>query len=337
MNSPYFTGAAPNFGPPSGMAGLISQDRSSQMDTSGFKQFADVAEKFKRQQDAGKAAEFFVKASQQPDGTNPVLDSMGIHPEQWKTLGAGDKTNAVQGVVQAQAQKNVMQQFADVAAQAHERDAQAQAMSDTGDFLRSYAGDLPSETEDTPQNRLAMALHSLRPGASIGRVFPQAMNSLEKFATIGANGKPTFFKPSDKPKPIDGADGWLSVPTGPNTSQLIYAGNDVGKMLPANDEDGNLIGHVTRDAKGNVKVTPFKGGAILKPATDGNGNVLEGFYITQQGKTVDSRTAIQKMTGEAPTAGPKYKSADEVKAAVKSGALSKDAGVKMLREQFGYQ
>lgn len=181
QTSPYFTGSAPNFAPPSGMAGLISQGRDGRVDMSGLQQFADAAEKFKQVQDAGKAADYFVKAN--PD----ALSSMGIHQDEWQTLGARDKSAAVTGLVKSQAQQEVMQRMADVAAQARERNAQAQATQDTGTFLKAYAADLPEDAEDTPQTRLAQGLSALPPTAEIGRVFPQAMNSLEKFATIGAN------------------------------------------------------------------------------------------------------------------------------------------------------
>jgi hypothetical protein len=345
MNSPYFTGAAPNFGPPSGMAGLISQDRSSQMDTSGFKQFADVAEKFKRQQDAGKAADYFVKASEQPDGTNPVLDSMGIHPEQWKTLGAGDKTNAVQGVVQAQAQKNVMQQYADIAAQQHERDAQAKSMSDTGDFLRSYANDLPQGTEDTPQNRLANALHSLRPGADIGRVFPQAMNSLEKFATIGANANNATAFDEDpvtgrrfarlgKTIQASGVDtSKASPPDAPPGYSTVADGKGGWKYLKMNP------GTMTDEEKAKVTAGYEKNiDDLLKSYAFAKGDPeMETLFKDRIAAHKDAIKVINQAKPAAAVDASKvmFKSAEEVKAAVAAGTLAKDAALKILQNQFG--
>lgn len=116
-NSPYFTGAAPNFGPPGGLAGLIQQDRAiATSGAGGWKDFADVAEKFKKQQDMGKAADYAVKAN--PD----ILSKLNIHPDQWKTLGAREKSAALGGYMEAQATQGVLQKFAETAQQMKARE-----------------------------------------------------------------------------------------------------------------------------------------------------------------------------------------------------------------------
>lgn len=100
--SPYFTGASPNFGPPAGMAGLLQQGQDQRIDTSAIDKFAQAAEQYKQVSAGGKAADFFVKAN--PD----ALHSLGILPEQWDTLGARDKSAAVTGLIKGQGQQELM-------------------------------------------------------------------------------------------------------------------------------------------------------------------------------------------------------------------------------------
>lgn len=163
-NSPYFTGAAPNFGPPAGLAGLISQGRDHRVDTSGFQQFADVAEKFKRQQDMGKAADFFVKANPE------ALAQMGVHQDQWKTFGARDKSSAITGFMKAQATQQVMQEFAEVARQTKAREkfqtfAQGNPKASSEELLRAGVGaGMPMED----LARISQAFHYAQDASAVG-------------------------------------------------------------------------------------------------------------------------------------------------------------------------
>lgn len=68
-------------------------------------QFLDnLVQREKQINDAGKSADFFVKANPQ------ALDEMGMHEDQWKNLGARDKMNAVQGYVSGKATQRATQE-----------------------------------------------------------------------------------------------------------------------------------------------------------------------------------------------------------------------------------
>ncbi len=62
----------------------------------------------------------------------------------------------------------------------------------------------------------------------------------------------------------------------------------------------------------------------MAPAQDGDGNPISGFYITPEGKVVDSRTAIEKMTGAQSKAAPAAPSFDSEQAARAAGKKAGD-------------
>jgi hypothetical protein len=317
--SPYFTGSAPNFGPPSGMAGLISQDREmgSHADISGFQKFADVAEQYKNKQDMAKSMDYFFKA-------NPnALSEMGIHPEEYKTLGADERIAAGKGFVMAQAQKNVMQQMAEVGQrlQSHRDErAASQAFGQTVQaataplmpggsdaFVQSDpTGVLQAATADRP---LTMETFARAARANpIAWTAPEARPFVAAAATASPEESTT---PTFTEDPVSGfrfvTKGKIVQPSGVNPKMAQAAAAPV----PQHDEAGNLIGWSQTDLRGHSSFKTFKGGAKLAPAVDDQDNPIPGFYMTPEGKVVDSRTAIQKMTGTAPTpaAAPKSKGA----------------------------
>ena len=82
--------------------------------------------KWKQQQLQAKSADYFIKSYDGKDPVtgetkNPILDQMGLHPEQWSTLGAREKTAAVAGIMQGR-----QAQTASMEAQAKAGDLQAQ-------------------------------------------------------------------------------------------------------------------------------------------------------------------------------------------------------------------
>jgi hypothetical protein len=172
QDSPYFAGGFTGFGPPSGLAALIAQSRDSakNFDFGGVARFADVAEKYKRTQDAGKAADYFMKA-----GGDQAYAALGIHPEQWKTLGAREKSAAVAGMIQANAEKSVLQKFA------AEADAQAARKNFTGTF-NAAAGPDPN----------AVALQKAAPG--MAGLSPALSAGVQGFANVAAQ----------QPRPVGG-------------------------------------------------------------------------------------------------------------------------------------
>lgn len=178
IDSPYFTGSAPNFGPPSGMAGLIQQDRAiASSGQAGWQQFADIAEKYKQQQLEGKAADATVAAY--PD----LLAATGIHPEQWKTLGAREKSSAVRGAIQGQAQQSFMQQMAEVAQRQRAQQQQLEANQALAQFAQDYGtGDVVSQV----QKSQALPESGTGPGTPRSQIDPRLLQptDMERFAAL---------------------------------------------------------------------------------------------------------------------------------------------------------
>lgn len=71
------------------------------------------------------------------------------------------------------------------------------------------------------------------------------------------------------------------------------------------DDEGNLIGYTSTDIRGHSTFHLAKGGNKLKPARDSEtGLPIQGFYLTPEGKTVDTRGALQKLGVDVPAPAP---------------------------------
>jgi hypothetical protein len=104
--------------------------------------------------------------------------------------------------------------------------------------------------------------------------------------------KAQFFKPGDQPQTFGD---FLRVPTGGNTSQLVFNPAKAGVPVAMHDEDGNLQGWSVTDPRGHSTFRPYKGGAKVKQMTDAQtGEPLPGRYVTEQGQPVDERTLLEK-------------------------------------------
>lgn len=184
----------------------------------------------------------------------------------------------------------------------------------------------------------------------VGQMNPRAGAMLLKTFAPSITGmvanKNNFFKPGDNPQAFGN---WSRIPTGPNTSQLIYNDPNQGQMTPQMDASGNLIGYSTADARGHSTFHAAKGSAKLKQATDQNGNPIEGFYMDDSGKLHDTRSAMDKLMGDenapaqpagkatpaAPAASAaQYKNKDDVVSDYKAGKITRAAASKILNEQF---
>lgn len=204
---------------------------------------------------ASKTADAFraQMASQTPSTDDEDPKVLGHTDDEWDTLGAADKWSAVQGYVQGQVQNEVGARLQDYAAQAQERTAQAKAGQDAGTFLKAYAGDLPKGVEDNAQNRLKQGLGGLPPGADVNRALPQALNSLAKFAQIGAAAtKGWKLDPTDT---VPGPDGSVGVPQSPNSLQWLNKPTPSPKLsartVPEMDEMGKPTGNMQVEYSGD--------------------------------------------------------------------------------------
>lgn len=288
----------------------------------GFLQLLDAQkEREQRITDAGKSAEYFVKS-------NPkVLDDMGVRPEQWTNLGAREKAAAIGGYVQNQA----MQQA--ISRAKAETDFQT---ARTGEINQDMMGDQrfratleraqapnagaaglvrnPMDGGPTLFDMLSPSAPAMRGLAGQRTLPPQqmlqtAMESGVRPERLGTMAGALARMQGQQEEDL--TPGFITAPkTGAvfayRGKQLLPAGVDPEIAQAAatpheiHDDKGNLVGWMSTDVKGRSMVHPFKGGSKLPPATDSNGNEIVGFYVSPEGKIVDARTAIQKMTGAGP-------------------------------------
>lgn len=127
MDKPYF-GPGASMGAPSGLGTVLALDRQSAMSDWG-EGIAKAVENYKGIQDAGKAADYFMKA-----GGDEAFQTMGIHPEVWKTLGSREKIAAVSGYMKQQGVEEAAAKIKEYQGIAEWRKAQAdRAQQDTAD------------------------------------------------------------------------------------------------------------------------------------------------------------------------------------------------------------
>jgi hypothetical protein len=308
--SPYFTGAAPNFGPPSGMASLINSQQNSQMDTSGFKQFYDVAQQYKQIQAQGKAADATVAAY--PD----LLKAANIHPEQYKTLGSQQKSAVVKGAIQGQVLQQQQKQQQD---QAILNALRAKALNDeltANDAFGSAMG----------QARGWILASTLAQGN--GPVQPRGM-TMQDFANVAS------------------PEAWNAQAAAPFIHAMAKAGTATDDSAP---EVVNIGGLPIIWKKGSKEFQPDPRVAIdsrldaqkqllsvkqqfrdqlvangFKPAVNSaTGEVIDDVYSDPTGKTIDLRSQIDKLTGASTVKTPATSSNFDSESAAR--AAGKKAG-----------
>jgi hypothetical protein len=268
---------------------------------------------------AGKSADYFVKAN--PDS----LGQMGIHEEEWANLGAREKANAVNGFVQGQASKNAAAELQAKMQLQQAQAAKAQEDADAAQGMPQFAEALNQEMTQAPQSAPpGIDLNSFNPGQ-------QAMNL--------AGGQPV--QTSAPPPTMTGAvmralarvramnprlAAAVASKVLPNLLQ--NAGSD-GNATPAEKKmtDGSIVFYqpgtknplvVSPNSKSEATAAAQQ--AVLQtkadlhqklldagfaPAKNGKtGEVIPDVYVDAQGKPLDLRPGVTKMTGQAVKPSP---------------------------------
>jgi hypothetical protein len=326
MKSPFETNVGSNWGPGPGVSGMIANDRETffrGMD-GGAAGLEAMSKQFRQRQDEGKAADYLFKAHPE------YLDQLGIHPDEYKTMGSIDKSRAAAAVMQQQTMDANRAKMADMVSQTNERnsmagyrDAQASRMNEEDSGAASMMDELAARGRSGPLDPYDSTTNSftapaaptwspevqaiLESGSKVARMNPRVASTVMKEVLPQVMGeaaikKNTFFNKDAVAEDVPGMPGYKRVITGPNSATLQYMGNDIGTPIPQHDEAGNLIGYSTRDSSGHSKFTKAKGDAQIKVATDENGNPIPGYYRMGD-KVIDARTALQKMTGDDGGAG----------------------------------
>jgi hypothetical protein len=328
--------------------------QGNQMSQRQGEMMAQLAGYFVDRANKAKALRSTIKAYN-PDAGDAV-DSMGV--------------DQLEGMLHGWSLKNAadLQQahLQDFQAQAELRRQQAADDQSLGDAVNRYANapDVaqPLVTDDsgeddpespttmrpaTPDERFRYALGT--PGLS-GRAIPKLIDALDKYGQNGAGNK---LAPEYTEDPVTGSRALLygktAQPTGFNPSKAAP------QLLPQHDEDGNLVGWSQLDAKGKSTFIPNKTSAVLKTARDESGNELPGYYVDNQGKLHDTRSALQKSLGTDATPKPAgktqvqhvapsylgtaavpsaYKAQGDVVADFKAGKLTRAQAAKILNEKF---
>jgi len=265
-----------------------------------------AVDRYRQIQDAGKSADSFYNAlGDQAQG------ALGIHPEEWKTLGAREKANAMVGYVKAQGVKEAIARYNDLLQQQSDRKAEADVVQTWMNLPRQRmiaaaltngptregatildrvnSGDVPAPTSSD-------YFEAVRRTPGAGRS-PLVVKSLLNYGGITGKAKDAFFKPTDQPQSFGS---WKRIPLGPNNSQLVYEDPKMGLLTPLHDDQGHLRGWSVVDPKGRSIVKDYKGDPTMKQATDAEGNPLQGWYVDATGKSHDMRSLMEKAMGESP-------------------------------------
>jgi hypothetical protein len=238
---------------------------------------------------AGKAAEFYVKSNPE------VLGQLGMQEDEWANMGAQDKAGLVQGVVEANTQKQLAARMEDYAAQARLRDQQAQDDQSIGSFLKSYAdappvstpaqeidygGEEPATTRDrTPAERFHYALSE---SPVTGRAVPRLIDALAKYGHM-EDDQPVVVK--DNPYPgmamvtSRSGRGGVHVVTDPKV------GKNSETLAPTYTEDPVTGARALLYGKSaqSTGFNPAKAAPQLVPQHDDDGNLVGWSQLDARG------------------------------------------------------
>lgn len=319
-------------------------------------------EEAKRDQFLAKSADALVKAGQSGD-SNAVLSRLNMTDQEWGNLGARDKAATIAALVQSEALK--------------QQDALNRAVSQAGTqtvpgTTTATAGAptmFPPVTANVPLtvDRLSAAI-AANPQAAGNPAADALLRAIQLHEQRKAS---VFFQPGQTNFDLPNVPGFKRIPTGPNTSQLIYSPENPGAAVPIIGPDGEQLGF---GLQGRAGVTPVR---TEKPTSKDQFNALERLhreYIRNAGlypgtkvgdawqqKADDVAAEMSRImgqptapestaaAGEAQTAGTgvatpvsaaaasAYKSADDVKAALAAGKINRAQALDALKTQFGFK
>ena len=209
---------------------------------------------WKQMQMQAKAADYMVKSydAKGPDGgtVNPMLDKAGIHRDQWDTLGAREKTMAVQGIMKGMAAQSQQQEIQAKTAQLQSvaQDNQARAMmlqqqSDEAEAMGAIAPKAADWAKANPGKQAAatdilgwMGDAKLNPrtqAAVLGKLIPSMMGTAAATETPQAwtspQGNPYVMmghtlmpdKSGMSPEDVTAPAGYSAVPNGKGGVQYL--------------------------------------------------------------------------------------------------------------------
>lgn len=173
--------------------------------------------------------------------------------------------------------------------------AQQKAQQDTEDAAYGKAWQAATSLPDDATLKQQMRAASAVPGYG-GRIADRLAKSLKDY-NDPTSGSKNFFDKGSEARPVKGTK-YLQVPLGPNTSQLVYNGDDINEGKAIHDDDGNMIATAVADPKGNLHLVPNKGSAKFAPARNAEtGEVIPDQYVGPQGQKLDARSLIAKQFG----------------------------------------
>jgi hypothetical protein len=232
-------------------------------------QWARIAEdriqEAKKEADLGKAAEYFVKA------TPEALQAIGVSDGEFANMSAREQAAAVQGYMQAQTLQQAMQKFkqqqaADEALQAAVRMAGTSTATGPGNATSAMAPGMSpmldralppvTGTASTPvtSERLRMALGQ-NPAAVNAPNFDNLLRAIQ------TQQMEPMFKPGETNFALPEVADFKRIPTGPNTSQLIYAPRTPGAAVPITGPGGEQLG---MGLPGRTGITPLRTGQVTE-------------------------------------------------------------------------
>lgn len=238
---------------------------------------------FKQLQAKGKVADQFreLMKSSTPtmEGEDPKI--LGVTDDHWKTMGANEKFGTVANIFQAQqmqaSQMAYKKGMADFARAADEQRARA--------AFKTFVQQNPNAT---PQDTLRAGLAAGVNADDLAR-FAQAQKYI-----ASETPENNFFKPGDTNFALPSVPGYLRVPTGPNTSQILTDPNVSGKAVAITGPGGEALGFGLPN-RGGVQPLPATG-VRDKDKYERLSKQLDSL-IGSQGKAITEagRTAYQKQ------------------------------------------
>lgn len=334
FTSPFLKGGgAPDFGPPSGLAGIIAGRERNNTDlalgagrnmASLVQNLQDYSERQKAINNAGKAADYAVKANPQ------MLTDMGIHPDAWQNFAPQDKADAVSGYTKAQGVKEAAQVIADQQAQMQAAAAKMQEQKDADEGIGKLGQALGDRLEQDPETPLGIGdlfkafqgvkLNPRVQAATMKAVMPGLLQSFqadggENPLQVDTNSVPGATIVSRKR-----GNQFQVVPNPPDLSAGAAA---------VNDKDGNLLGYNVPTGKGKFQFQP------VKTMTDGQKQTV----ILGHEKAIDSLLqqlpfasgqtnvleAINEQVGQHRAAIAQLSGGEKAKAAAAPAEEKKDA------------